>query len=151
MICSTVSQSLPASPVHPPALFGCHRAPCTEPAPLPNQDGKPQAPRQPLAAVKYQEVHTTFVRGAVNPAYFGLEKGKDVPSSVVLTESAANLAFSSLALKTWVGDPSEGVGLYKLFSRYCHVLSIACCGWAAGGCGCPQTRVKGQREKVLFE
>eukprot|EP00903_Cladosiphon_okamuranus_P011915 g11191.t1 len=81
------------------------------------EDAKPQAPRQPLPVVKYQEVHTTFVRGTVDPAYFGLEKGKKVPSSVLLTESAADLAFSSLALKTWVGDPSEGVGLYKLFSR----------------------------------
>lgn len=85
---------------------------------LPVQDGKPQAPRQPLPTVKYQEVHTTFVRGTVDPAYFGLGKGKRVPSSVLLTESAADLAFSSLALKTWIGDPSDGVGLYKLFSRY---------------------------------
>lgn len=82
------------------------------------QDGKPQAPRQPLTAVKYQEVHTTFVRGTVDPAYFGLGQGREVPASVLLTEAAADAAFSSLALKTWVGDPSEGVGLYKLFSRY---------------------------------
>lgn len=82
------------------------------------QDGKPQAPRQPLRAVKYQEVHTTFVRGTVDPAYFGLGKGEKVPSSVLLTEAAADVAFSSLALKTWVGDPSDLVGLYKLFSRY---------------------------------
>ena len=58
------------------------------------------------------------MRGSVDPSYFGLGKGKKVPSTVLLTESAADLPFSSLALKTWVGDPSDGVGLYKLFSRY---------------------------------
>lgn len=64
------------------------------------------------------------MRGIVDPAYFGLEKGKKVPSSVLLTQSAADLAFSSLALKTWVGDPSDGVGLYKLFSRYVIYIYI---------------------------
>lgn len=108
---------------------------CRTRAYLSVQDTKPQAPRQPLPAVRYQEVHTTFVRGTVDPAYFGLEKDKKVPSSVLLTESAADLAFSSLALKNWVGDPSDGVGLYKLFSRYFVLLP-----WVTGGCG-PQMRV----------
>ncbi|CBJ27907.1 conserved unknown protein [Ectocarpus siliculosus] len=81
------------------------------------EDGSPETPIQPLPVVKYQEVHTTFVRGVVDGAYFGLGKGEEVPNSVLLTERAAGLAFSSLALKTWVGDPADGVGVYKLFSR----------------------------------
>lgn len=71
--------------------------------------------------VKYQEVHTTFVRGTVDRAYFGLGEGEEVPTSVLLTESAGDLAFSSLALKTWVGHPSDRVGVYKLFSRYVYI------------------------------
>lgn len=66
------------------------------------------------------------MRGVVDGAYFGLGKGEEVPNSVLLTERAAGLAFSSLALKTWVGDPADGVGVYKLFSRY--NLSQATCG-----------------------
>ncbi|CAM9405134.1 unnamed protein product [Pylaiella littoralis] len=81
------------------------------------EDGKPELLRQPLSVVKYQEVHTTFVRGTVDRAYFGLGEREEVPTSVLVTESAADLAFSSLALKTWVGDPSDGLGVYKLFSR----------------------------------
>ncbi|CAM9195491.1 unnamed protein product, partial [Hapterophycus canaliculatus] len=82
------------------------------------EDGQPEASQPPLPVVKYQEVHTTLVRGVVDGAYFGLgSPGDEVPTSVLLTETAAGLAFSSLALKTWVGDPSDGVGVYKIFSR----------------------------------
>lgn len=62
-------------------------------------------------------MHTTFVRGVVDRAYFGLGPLEEVPSSVLLTESAADLAFSSLARYAWI-DAAEGVGIYKLFSRY---------------------------------
>ncbi|CAM9895784.1 unnamed protein product [Scytosiphon promiscuus] len=82
------------------------------------EDGQAEPPRRPLPVVKYQEVHTTLVRGVVDGAYFGLGRPSDeVPTSVLLTEPAADLAFSSLALKAWVGDPAERVGVYKLFSR----------------------------------
>lgn len=71
------------------------------------------------------------MRGVVNGAYFGLSApGDEVPTSVLLTEPAADLAFSSLALKAWVGDPSDGVGVYKLFSRY--VLRPPCASVGVG-------------------
>ncbi|CAM9810990.1 unnamed protein product, partial [Laminaria digitata] len=81
------------------------------------EDGKSETLRQPLSTVKYQEVHTTIVRGVVDREYFGLKPSEAVPASVLLTESAAGLAISSLALHAWVGDSSDGLGVYKIFSR----------------------------------
>lgn len=89
------------------------------------QDGKSEALRQPLSTGKYQEVHTTIVRGVVDRAYFGLKPSQTVPASVMLTELAAGLAFSSLALHAWVGDSSDGLGVYKIFSR-CKGSVISC-------------------------
>lgn len=57
-----------------------------------------------------------MVRGVVDRAYFNLGPLEVVPSSVLLTEAAADLAFSSLARHAWI-DAAEGIGIYKLFSR----------------------------------
>lgn len=84
-----------------------------------------------MSTVKYQEVHTTIVRGVVDRAYFGLKPSETLPASVLLTEAAAGLSFSSLALHAWVGDSSDGLGVYKIFSRYvgsvrCAVFPVGC-------------------------
>lgn len=99
--------------------------------PVGAQDGKSETLRQPLSTVKYQEVHTTIVRGVVDREYFGLKPSEAVPASVLLTESAAGLAISSLALHAWVGDSSDGLGVYKIFSRcidcvWCSSLLVGC-------------------------
>lgn len=82
-----------------------------------SQDGKTEPLKHPLPLVKYREVHATFIRGTIDRTYFGLGPLEVIPASVLLTDSAADLAFSSLALHGWQGDPSEGIGIYKLFSR----------------------------------
>lgn len=84
---------------------------------MPEKDGKAEPLRHPLPMVEFQEMHVVYVRGVVNRSYFGLGPKNRMPASVLLTESAAHLAFSSLSLHSWVGDPSDGVGVYKLFSR----------------------------------
>lgn len=81
------------------------------------QDGGAEPARRPFPLVKFREVHTTFVRGEVNRAYFGLGPREAMPVSVLLTEKGKDSFFSSLALHTWVGDPSKRVGVYKIFSR----------------------------------
>ena len=63
------------------------------------------------------------MRGVVDRAYFGLKPSQTVPASVLLTETAAGLAFSSLALHAWVNDSSDGLGVYKIFSR-CSVQGL---------------------------
>lgn len=57
------------------------------------------------------------MRGVVDRAYFGLKPSETMPASVLLTESAAGLAFSSLALHAWVDGSSDSLGVYKIFSR----------------------------------
>ncbi|CAM9181548.1 unnamed protein product [Discosporangium mesarthrocarpum] len=86
-------------------------------------------PRPPLPSVVYQEVHTTFVKGVIDRAYFNLGPGEEVPASVLLAEGAMTTPFSSLSLQSWVEGEGEGVGgeggtgrqerlgIYKLFSR----------------------------------
>lgn len=83
------------------------------------QNGEAETLRKPLPLVAFQEVHTTFVRGIIDKSYFGLRASEAMPASVLLTEEGArDSPFSSLALHEWTGVPSEGVGVYKLFSRY---------------------------------
>lgn len=82
------------------------------------QDGEAETLRKPLSLVKYQKVHTTYVRGKIDKSYFGLGPKDAMPPSVLLTEAGAvDSIFSSLALHAWTGSPSDGVGVYKLFSR----------------------------------
>ncbi|KZV47595.1 hypothetical protein F511_12864 [Dorcoceras hygrometricum] len=61
---------------------------------------------------KLQHTHATFVRGILNPAYFGLKDVKDIPELVGTIESA-DVAFSSISiLKQHEKDIT-----YKVFSR----------------------------------
>ncbi|KAK6125548.1 hypothetical protein DH2020_040711 [Rehmannia glutinosa] len=61
---------------------------------------------------KLQHTHATFVRGLLNPAYFGLEALSDIPELVGTIESA-DLSFSSISvLKQHDKDMT-----YKIFSR----------------------------------
>ncbi|KAK6150829.1 hypothetical protein DH2020_015761 [Rehmannia glutinosa] len=61
---------------------------------------------------KLQHTHATFVRGLLNPAYFGLEASSDIPELVGTIESA-DLPFSSISvLKQHDKDMT-----YKIFSR----------------------------------
>ena len=82
------------------------------------KDNKAETLQRPLPLVEYQEVHTTFVCGVVDRSYFGLRVEDPMPASVLLTESATHLPFSSLARHSWLDDAPDGVGVYKLFSRY---------------------------------
>ncbi|CAM9189606.1 unnamed protein product [Ascophyllum nodosum] len=81
------------------------------------EDNKAETLQRPLPLVEYQEVHTTFVCGVVDRSYFGLRVEDPMPASVLLTESATHLPFSSLARHSWLDDAPDGVGVYKLFSR----------------------------------
>lgn len=61
---------------------------------------------------KLQHTHATFVRGLLNPAYFGLDLVSDIPELVGTTESAG-LPFTSISiLKQHEKDMT-----YKIFSR----------------------------------
>ncbi|KAI3451645.1 hypothetical protein Pfo_008310 [Paulownia fortunei] len=61
---------------------------------------------------KLQHTHATFVRGLLNPAYFGLDMLSDIPDLVGTIESA-DLPFSSISvLKQHEKDMT-----YKIFSR----------------------------------
>ncbi|XP_010270293.1 PREDICTED: farnesylcysteine lyase [Nelumbo nucifera] len=62
---------------------------------------------------KLQHTYTTFVRGLLNPAYFGLHSASEIPELVGTTETP-NLPFSCIAvLKKY----TEVDMAYKLFSR----------------------------------
>ncbi|KAG8383923.1 hypothetical protein BUALT_Bualt04G0064500 [Buddleja alternifolia] len=61
---------------------------------------------------KLQHTHATFVRGLLNPSYFGLDVLSDIPELVGTTESA-DIPFSSISvLKQHEKDVT-----YKVFSR----------------------------------
>lgn len=63
---------------------------------------------------KLQHTHATFIRGLLNPAYFGLNAVSDIPELVGTTESP-NLPFTSIsALK----EHDEKDVTYKIFSRH---------------------------------
>nr|CAD1838856.1 unnamed protein product [Ananas comosus var. bracteatus] len=62
---------------------------------------------------KLQHTYTTFVRGLLNPKYFGLKSALEIPD-LVGTLELSDIPFSSLSvLKKY----SEGDATYKLFSR----------------------------------
>ncbi|XP_075498417.1 farnesylcysteine lyase-like isoform X1 [Primulina tabacum] len=62
---------------------------------------------------KLQHTHATFVRGVLNPVYFGLKEVKDIPELVGTIESA-DVPFSSISiLKQHDNDMT-----YKVFSRH---------------------------------
>ncbi|KAL3844803.1 hypothetical protein ACJIZ3_002206 [Penstemon smallii] len=61
---------------------------------------------------KLQHTHATFVRGLLNPAYFGMNKVSDIPELVGTTESI-DVTFTSISiLKKHENDMT-----YKIFSR----------------------------------
>ncbi|KAH6769417.1 farnesylcysteine lyase [Perilla frutescens var. frutescens] len=61
---------------------------------------------------KLQHTHATFVRGLLNPAYFGLDRVLDIPELVGTIESA-DVPFTSISiLKQHENDTT-----YKIFSR----------------------------------
>nr|CAD1838775.1 unnamed protein product [Ananas comosus var. bracteatus] len=63
--------------------------------------------------VTLQHTYTTFVRGLLNPKYFGLKSALEIPD-LVGTLELSDIPFSSLSvLKKY----SEGDATYKLFSR----------------------------------
>ncbi|XP_052197131.1 farnesylcysteine lyase isoform X2 [Diospyros lotus] len=62
---------------------------------------------------KLQHTHTTFVRGLLNPAYFGLSEASEIPELVGTIESS-DIPFSSISLlKQQTGNDMS----YKIFSR----------------------------------
>ncbi|OWM76357.1 farnesylcysteine lyase [Punica granatum] len=62
---------------------------------------------------KLQHTHATFVRGLLNPAYFGLGSAADIPHLVGTIEEPG-LPFSSISILT---RHSEKDATYKVFSR----------------------------------
>ncbi|GLT25085.1 hypothetical protein SLA2020_002380 [Shorea laevis] len=70
----------------------------------------------PLVSVpdrKLQHTHVTFVRGLLNPVYFGLQAVTDIPQLVGTMEDP-NLPFSSISI---LKQYNEKDITYKLFSR----------------------------------
>ncbi|KAL5982745.1 hypothetical protein ACLOJK_016821 [Asimina triloba] len=62
---------------------------------------------------KMQHTHATFVRGLLNPAFFGVKSASDIPSLVGTIESP-DLQFSSISV---LKQYSEDDKTYKVFSR----------------------------------
>ncbi|KAJ8618791.1 hypothetical protein MRB53_014977 [Persea americana] len=62
---------------------------------------------------KLQHTHATFVRGLLNPAYFGLSSTSEIPE-LVGTIEAPDLSFSSISI---LKKYSEEDMTYKVFSR----------------------------------
>ncbi|XP_078434829.1 farnesylcysteine lyase [Wolffia australiana] len=60
-----------------------------------------------------QHTHVTFIRGLVNPAYFGLESESDVPD-LVGTMEIPEIPFSSITIQKSYG---QGDKAYRIFSR----------------------------------
>lgn len=67
----------------------------------------------PIAAHPYQEVHTTFVVGRPDPAYFGADPTRRFPSHVFVADSA-QAPFMSLGITGY--SPVHQQKIYKLFS-----------------------------------
>ncbi|KAH9610189.1 hypothetical protein KSS87_007532 [Heliosperma pusillum] len=62
---------------------------------------------------KMQHTHTTFIRGLLNPAYFGLRKVGDIPDLVGTLEDP-NIPFSCVSV---LKKHEDGEMTYKMFSR----------------------------------
>ncbi|CAL5359839.1 unnamed protein product [Camellia sinensis] len=60
-----------------------------------------------------QHTHTTFVRGFLNPAYFGLHSASAIPELVGTVESS-DLPFTSISVLKQHGENDMS---YKIFSR----------------------------------
>ncbi|EPS68936.1 hypothetical protein M569_05832, partial [Genlisea aurea] len=62
---------------------------------------------------KMHHTHATFVRGLLNPAYFGMGDASDIPDLVGTVESD-DIPFSSISV---LDADKEGDTIYKIFSR----------------------------------
>lgn len=60
-----------------------------------------------------QHTHTTFVRGVINPNYFGMSSVSSVPS-LIATLEVPSMPFSSISVLKSYGDDDN---VYKIFSR----------------------------------